>query len=121
MIQKIYYSREDRINDIHDAKERVQYDGDDTRRVTSALELFDEYADKLYDGLEEYISEIKSEVDEDSESRMRYARQQVVEKWAMMQAALSKVAWVLRIDGNTAYERMINSIRTEEPLDMRGL
>jgi t-SNARE complex subunit (syntaxin) len=123
-ITKIYYSREDRINDIQDAMERVQYDKpeEDTRRVTSAQELFDEYAEKLYDSLEEYIKELSNtEVDEDSQSQMRYARQQVVERWAMMQAALSKVAWVLRIDGNQAYERLINSIRTDDPLDMRGL
>ena len=60
-------------------------------------------------------------MDEDSESRMSYARREVIEKWAYAQAALSKVAWVLRFDGNAAFERLINSIKDGKVIDMRGL
>ena len=52
---------------------------------------------------------------------MSYARREVIEKWAYAQAALSKVAWVLRFDGNAAFERLINSIKDGKVIDMRGL
>lgn len=120
-VSQIYHSREDRINDLHSDSERVQYDKDDFKRVTDVTETFDQYGEQLWDALEDYIEELGSEVDEDSESRMRYARQMLVEKWAYAQAALSKVAWVMRIDGNLAYERLINAVKSDEPIDMRGL
>jgi hypothetical protein len=101
--------------------ERVQYDKDDVQRVESAAEVLDTHEANLFEALEDYIRELETPVDEDSESRMRYARQMLVEKWAYAQAALSKVAWVMRIDGNQAYERLISAIQSEKPIDMRGL
>jgi hypothetical protein len=71
--------------------------------------------------MENYLAEIDRPVDEDSDSRMRYARREVVEKWAYAQAALSKVAWVLRFDGNAAFERLINAVKDGDTIDMRGL
>jgi hypothetical protein len=121
MVSKIYHSREDRINDLHRDKERVQYDGDDIARVESVMDTFDEFAEGLYDALTTYSKELGAEVDEDSESQMRYARQNVVERWALAQGALSKVAWCLRIDGNTAYEKMIEALKSDQAMDMRGL
>jgi hypothetical protein len=120
-VSQIYHSREDRIKELHNESERVQYDGDDIKRVVDVTETFDHHGEQLWDALEDYAEELASEVDEDSESRMRYARQNVVEKWAFAQAALSKVAWVMRIDGNHAYERLINAIKSDEAIDMRGL
>lgn len=120
-VSKIYHSREDRISDLHDDKERVQYDADDVERIQNITNVIDEYEEELAAALDDYVEELESEVDEDSESRMRYARQMVVEKWALTQGALSKVAWALRFDGNQAYERMINALKTGEAMDMRGL
>lgn len=122
-ISRIYHSREDRINEIHGRDERVSYDdpAKDYERVTACTDLVGEYTDDLMEALDEYSSEIIAPVDEDSESRMRYARQTIVEKWALAQGAISKVAWVLRINGNDAYEKMIEAIKTGAAMDMRGL
>lgn len=121
VISRIYHSREDRISDFHGDSERVQYDGKDGDRINEVSDTLDTHEANLFCALEDYIQEVNAPVDEDSESRMRYARREVIEKWAMAQAALSKVAWVLRFDGNTAYERMLNAIKTGEAVDMRGL
>lgn len=121
MVSKIYHSREDRINDLHGPDERVQYDGNDGERISLVTDTFDDFSDQLLQALDGYINELAAPVDEDSESRMRYARQNVVERWALAQGALSKVAWCLRIDGNTSYQNMINALKTGEAMDMRGL
>jgi len=120
-VSRIYHSREDRISELHNDKERVQYDKDDIIRLENVSEVLDTHEANLFEALEDYIKELESPVDEDSESRMRYARQMIVEKWAFAQAALSKVAWVMRIDGNQAYERLLNAVKTDKPIDMRGL
>jgi hypothetical protein len=121
LVSRIYFSREDRINELHDEKERTQWDGKDVERIEEVATVLDEHIENFFASLEEYNDILSEEVSEDSDSRMRYARQELVEKWALAQGALSKVAWVLRIDGNTAYERLINSIKSDNPLDMRGL
>ena len=120
-ISRIYHSREDRIAELHGDRERVQYDAQDADRITIVQETLDEHEEALWDALEAYKNELKTEADEDSVSRMNYARREVIEKWAMAQAAVSKVAWVLRIDGNAAYERMLEAIKTDGTVDMRGL
>lgn len=120
-ISKIYHSREDRISDLHSDVERVQYDEDDVERIQTVTNVVDEYEEALAESLDDYVSELESEVDEDSDRRMQYARQMVIEKWALAQGALSKVAWTLRFDGNVAYERMINALKTGAAVDMRGL
>jgi hypothetical protein len=120
-VSRIYHSREDRISDLHSDPERVQYDGKDATRVNEVSDTLDTHEANLFVALEEYLNELDRPVDEDSESRMSYARREVIEKWAYAQAALSKVAWVLRFDGNAAYERLINAIQTGDTIDMRGL
>ena len=121
VVSRIYHSREDRINELHGDSERVQYDGKDAERINEVSDTLDTHEANLFVALEEYMNELGAPVDEDSDSRMRYARREVIEKWALAQAALSKVAWVLRFDGNAAYERMLNAIKTGEAVDMRGL
>jgi hypothetical protein len=121
MISRIYHSREDRINDLHTDEERVQYDAKDINRIDGVNDCVDEYVDELCTALEGYVDVLKGEPDEDTTSQMSYARREVIEKWALAQGALSKVAWVLRFDGNQAYERMIQSLQTSSAMDMRGL
>lgn len=121
IVSQIYHSREDRIKDIHTDADRVQYDGKDEDRIQQLVDVLTEYNENLENELLNYLEEMNADADEDSVQRMRYARQMVVEKWALAQAALSKAAWVLRIDGNVAYERCINALKSDDAMDMRGL
>lgn len=120
-MSRIYHSREDRISDLHKDEERVQYDSQDVDRLNGLANVTDEYADNLIAAIEGYIKVLEDDPDEDIASEMGYARREVLEKWALMQGALSKVAWTLRFDGNAAYERMINAMKNDAPMDMRGL
>lgn len=114
VVSKIYHSREDRISELHDGHERINYDGKDKERIEEITNVFDEYGEKFCDSLDKYV---ESEDDEELE----YNRRNAIECWALAQAALSKAAWVLRFDGNKAYERMINALKTGAAADMRGL
>jgi hypothetical protein len=120
-ISRIYHSREDRVAELHSDDERVQYDKGDVDRITQVMDVLGEHSDNLLDALDDYSLEASSPVDEDSDSRMAYARRELIEKWAYSQGALSKVAWALRFDGNVAFERLINAIKNGETIDMRGL
>lgn len=113
-VSRIYHSREDRIADLHSGTERINYDGKDKPRIEEVTVIVDEYADKLCEALDKYV---ESEDDEE----LDYNRRNVIECWALAQAALSKTAWVMRFDGNMAYERMINALKTGASADMRGL
>ena len=121
IISRIYHSREDRIAQLHGEEERVQYDGNDWGRIHDAVDVLSEHNENLENALCDYADETNTPVDEDSDAKMAYARREVIEKWAYAQAALSKVAWGLRFDGNAAYERLINAINEGGTIDMRGL
>jgi hypothetical protein len=120
-VSRIYHSREDRIADLHTDEERVQYDAQDIERLRSLFDLVDGNADDLCTAVEKYIAVLEEEPDEDVASQMGYARRELIEKWALAQGAISKVAWALRFEGNHAYERMIEALKTGAAMDMRGL
>lgn len=122
LIGKAYYSREDRVGELNNELCRVQYNDvdDDVKRVGEAYDAFDVYSEELCEAIEQYIDAMQ-EMGEDAPSIMGYARRELIEKWALTQATLSKIAWVLRVDGNDAYQRMINALHTGEAVDMRGL
>jgi hypothetical protein len=113
-VSKIYHSREDRIGEIHDGAERISYDGRDKERIDQVRDVSDEYFTELYDACDDYV---RSSDDEELE----YNRRALIERWALAQAALSKVAWVMRFDGNKAYERMMDALKNGATADMRGL
>jgi len=119
MISRIYHSREDRIADLHKEDERIQYDERDPDRIEDLIGCVDDYAGELSDKLEEYYTLANSADTEEDD--LDYARREIIEKWSLAQAALSKTAFVLRFDGNKAYERMINALKTGAAVDMRGL
>lgn len=121
---KIYYSREDRIRDLHGDEDRVSWDNptSDYEKINGCIDVLDEYIEELGGAAEDYASEvISADADEDAPARMAYARRELIESWALAQAALSKFAYVLRFDGNQAYERMINALKGGGAVDMRGL
>lgn len=114
LVSKMYHSREDRIAELHDGSERLNYDGQDAERITAVTDTVEDYAVKLCVALDKYT---ESEDDEELE----YNRRNAIECWALAQAAISKAAWVMRFDGNVAYERMINALKDGSAADMRGL
>jgi hypothetical protein len=111
---KLYYSREDRIAELHDQKDRIQYDGNDGLRITEVTDTAAEFCEKMCDALDRYV-------DSEDDEELEYNRRNAIECWALAQASLSKVAWVMRFDGNLAYQRMINALKTGAAADMRGL
>lgn len=113
-VSKIYHSREDRIADLHDGNDRIQYDGNDGQRLDEVMGCIDDYVGQLYDAMDRYM-------DSEDDRELEVNRCNVIECWSLAQAALSKAAWVMRFDGNKAYERMINSMKTGAAADMRGL
>jgi glycerate-2-kinase len=120
-VSRIYHSREDRISDIHGENDRVQWSGDELDKISELSKVVEQYSGKLTESVTEYHQAVAQDADEDYERNLRYARQEMIEKWALAQAAISKVAYVLRFDGNTAYERMINALKSGDAVDMRGL
>jgi hypothetical protein len=115
LVSRIYHSREDRISDIHSEKEKLQYDGHDIDRLNALVEIIDEYGSDFAFSIEKLVENFNDDEEH------AYSRRHLIERWALMQAALSKVAWSLRFDGNIAYERMINALKTGAAADMRGL
>lgn len=114
LISKIYHSREDRIAELHDGNARIQYDGNDGLRLTEVADTVDDYVNQMYDAVDQFI-------DSEDDRELEVNRCNLIERWALAQAAISKVAWVARFDGNKAYERMIEALKTGAAADMRGL
>lgn len=117
-----YNSREEAVASVASDAERVQYDEGDADRIKDVAATFTHHAVELIESLGAYSKETQAEIDEDSELRMGYARRDLIEKWATAQLALSKIAFVIRVDGNTAYDRLVAALNIEGGnIDMRGL
>lgn len=118
---KMYYSREDRLGDIFNENERAQYQkpGEDYQKASDTLEALDESLDDLYEQLIQYFTAVEAR-DNDPQN-IAFKRAEMVEGWSKAQAILSKFAYVLRIDGNDAYQRLINAIKEGNAVDMTGL
>jgi hypothetical protein len=115
-VTKIYHSREDLIAKLHKEADRIQNKDRDTdcRKMIDVINTIEDPFEDMLDG----VWDILDAEDADEEA---YARRTMIEKWALVQANLSKLAWVMRIDGNEAYNRMINALETGDAVDMRGL
>lgn len=116
---QLYYSREDRINDICEDADRVQYQDpvEDEKAALDPLYATGESVDMLETCVEDYFDAIEG----GDPAVIRHKRSQLAYEWAAAQLALSKVAWVLRIDGNDAFQRLVNAIKTQSTADMEGL
>lgn len=115
-------SREDQLGLLVHEGQQVQYDEGDHQRIVDVTGTFTHHAVELIQSLGEYANEIERPVDEDSESRMGYARRDFIEKWAECQMALSKIAFATRLDGDAAYSRLLDALNIEGGnIDMRGL
>ena len=119
LVSRIYHSREDRVAELVNEKNRLQYDGQDHIRLEETANAVEEYVTNLCEAVDA-LAEAVADSDQ-SEDEVNYCRRQAIEQWALAQAALSKTAHVLRFDGNIAYERMINALKSGAAVDMRGL
>lgn len=117
-----YNTREEAVASVANDSHRVQYDGADADRIKDMAATLTHHAVELIESLGNYVAETASDIDEDAEARMGYARRELIEKWATAQLALSKVAFVMRVDGQTAYDRLIAALNIEGGnIDMSGL
>lgn len=112
-------SREEKIGSRSKEEERVQYDGADTTRLATTASDFVNSATELLTALGQYRDELERPVDEDTPSRIGYARRALVEAWAIGQGALSHIAWVVRINGDEALDRLL--VEGDKAIDMSGL
>jgi hypothetical protein len=104
---------------------RLQYDPtdntDDKRIERIAAEVTDSSV-QLINAMGEFKEACCDKPDEDSESRMKYARRALIEAWAKMQASVSATALTFHFPGDEAYERFVASIAdTNKPLDFSDL
>lgn len=115
-------SREAQAAKLLSDEQRLKYDSKDSARITEVSGILARDVVSLIAAIGEYDKELNSPVDEDSESRMRYARKAVVENYGFAQIALAKLAAVFRIDGEECFNKMINFLEDENStLDMSGM
>jgi hypothetical protein len=118
-------SREQELNHLYSDDFRVQYNEEDGDRIQIIAEGITGATVDLIGKLANYRDVIKEEISEDSESRTRLAREELVEAWAWAQFATSYGAWALRIDGDQAFKKAVDFMREvdndAETLDTAGI
>lgn len=121
-VVQIYHSRESRVAELCDEEQQVQLMDarEDVERIKDAFGILFEQVDKLDEASEQYLVEVLEE-DEYNAKPLRTARNEMIEAWSNTQLALSKVAWVLKVDGNEAYQRMVNARKHSLIVDMSDL
>lgn len=114
-------NREQRMMEICGENERLQYDGDDERRIAGLAANFTNVAMLMIEALGKFNDAAKAPVDENSADIMKGARSDAVLSWGALQAVTSKIAGVLRIDSDEAFDRILASANTDEEPDVSGL
>lgn len=116
-------SREAAVKKTMDEQERLHYDEGDSQRIADATGRLTSDIVLLIETIGNFDNELTRPVDEDTESRMGYARRELVERYAFAQVALAKLGCVFRIDGDEAFKRMLDFYTGPEDaaLDMTGL
>lgn len=116
-------NREQLLAKVCDDSHRLQYDGNDETRLMLLSAAFTDASVAMIEALGQFSDAAKAPVDENSADTMKGARYDAVAAWTMAQAAISKIAYVLRIDGEEAYRRSIKAYEeggSEDP-DLSGL
>jgi hypothetical protein len=114
-------SRETIIGDVSAEDERVQYDDRDTDRLTNVGDAVISHVSDFLKALDNYILALSAPADEDSKMNMLEARMKLVEAWAIATCALSKAGWIIRVDGDEAFQRTAEAIKTGKALNLSGL
>lgn len=100
-------NRERMLEDICSDDHRVQYDGNDENRIENIARGFAEAGVAMIEALGNYRNYLNAPISDTSADDMKAARYEVAYHFAMAQAATSKIAWSLRIDGDEAYKRVL--------------
>lgn len=114
-------SRETMVMDLCTQDDRLQYDGEDGKRIAGVAAQFTQSAMLMIEALGAFSDASKAPIDENSADLMKGARADVVIAWGALQAATSKIAGVMRIDGDTAFERLLTVAHSDEEPDVSGL
>lgn len=114
-------SRETRVMDLCTQDDRLQYDGNDKQRIAGVAGQFTNVAMLMIEALGAFAAAAEAPVDENSEDIMKGARADVVMAWGALQAATSKIAGVMRIDGDEAFERVLAVAHSDDDPDVSGL
>jgi hypothetical protein len=119
-----YHSREGALMLVFDEEDRVQYDGKDDSRIYQSVEMFAHNCAGLVTILGEYKDSLMAEPGSEVADSIATTRAEVIEAWTYAQVALSRIAWVLRFDGNEAYAKQINfqaDLTGTLPLNFKGM
>lgn len=114
-------SREFQVMSLCGDNDKVQYDADDEKRIAGIAAMFTSVGILMIDALQKYAEAGKTPVDENSADIMKACRADCVLAWGALQCATSKIAGVLRIDGDEAFKRVLAVANTGEEPDVRGL
>lgn len=114
-------SREQMIKEVINEQDLVQYDGKDEARIAHVASLFTHAAMTHIEALGAYTDQLKAPVDDSSADLMKEARGNVVMSWGAVAAIVSKIAAVMRIDGDTAFQRVLDTAHTNQEPDVAGL
>lgn len=114
-------SRETMVMDLCTQDDRLQYDGKDEQRIAGVAAQFTQSAMLMIEALGAFSDAATAKVDENSTDIMKGARSDVVMAWAALQVVTSKIAGVLRIDGDTAFERILAVADNDGEPDVSGL
>lgn len=120
-MNKLYYSREDRISELLTEEDRVQYKNldEDNQRVFDGLDSMDEALGIFTNVIEEYLAVVGQEAA--TPENIARGRARLVFAWSMMQASVSALAYTLRIDGNDAFQRYVEAVKQDTTPNMAGL
>jgi hypothetical protein len=114
-------NREKMLEGLQPEDTQLQYDASDKERINAAATGFTNTSMALIHAMGAFYKEIGDEADEDSAARMKEIREELVLRWAEVQMTISSLARVFRIDGDEAYNRVIEGIKKNEPVDTGGL
>lgn len=118
-IVRMYYSREDRVADIGEESQRMQF-RDGAEDADKVFGIFDTFASAV-EALDEKVSDYEAALaDNDAEEATRL-RAEVIELWAGTQAGLSAVAWVMRFSGDVAFNRICDFAKDGTTYNMSDL
>lgn len=106
-------TREQAVAKLLPEDERLQYDMDDPERIYKTSEEVTKSFVNLLQAVADFRNTSQEEADEDSASRMKEARTNLVEAYAKTAVDLHKLGSVFRISGE-AFDRMVSYLSGPE-------
>jgi hypothetical protein len=115
--------REQLIDDLVGEDGKLQYDAQDEAKITNVAEAFASASVLMIEALGGYVNELNRPYDENSADDMKGARHDLIYAWTAMQGSTSRIAHLLRFDGDEAYRRAVETAKTgdDELADFNGL